>query len=70
MITTKTLSLTLCASLVAFVLCSCEKEGPAERMGEKIDKAVEQTSKDIDKAAEQAGEAMKKAGDQAQEAAH
>ena len=56
MITNKTLSLVLCASLVALVLSGCEKEGPAERTGEKIDKAVEQ-----------AGEAMKKAGDKMQE---
>ena len=68
MITKRTLTLVLCAHLVALVLSSCEKEGPAERMGKEIDKAVEQASEEIDKAVEQAGEAMKKAGDQAQEA--
>lgn len=47
----------LAAVLLLGGLNGCEKEGPAERAGEKIDETVEQ-----------AGEQLEKAGDKAQEA--
>ena len=55
-------------------LAACKQEGPAERAGQKIDKAVEQgekkidqayekADKNIDQATEQAGKKIEKAGD-------
>ena len=53
--------------LVGFMLASvlglvaCHQEGPAEKAGQKIDKAVEQAGKKIDQATEQAGKKIDKA---------
>ena len=44
-------------------LAACKQEGPAERAGQKIDKAVEQGGKKIDQAAEKAEIKIEKAGD-------
>lgn len=57
--TSKTLSLMACASFFALVLGGCEQEGPAERAGEKIDKAVEQAGEAVEKASEKVQEATK-----------
>jgi len=43
-------------------LGACKQEGPAEKVGEKIDKAVTQADKKIDQATEQAGKKIEKAG--------
>jgi hypothetical protein len=74
----KTLSFAVCAGLLVAVLDGCEREGPAERAGEQIDKTIEDPSKaegpaeragkQIDKAAKAAGEAMEEAGEKAKEA--
>ena len=45
----------LCALLTVPALLGCEEKGPAERAGEKIDKAV----KDAGDAMEEAGEKVK-----------
>ena len=45
-------------SLVALALAGCEKEGPAERAGKEIDKAVSQ-----------AGQGIERVGDSIQNAA-
>ncbi len=58
----KSLAMLMLAAAVGFGLSACEKKGPAERAGEKIDKAVEE-------AAEKAGETGKKIGDAAKETA-
>jgi len=44
-------------------LSGCKKEGPMERTGKEIDKAVEKTGQQIDKAVEKTGDKMEKAGD-------
>ena len=44
-------------------LAACKQEGPAERAGQKIDKAVEQGEKKIDQAYEKAEKKIEKAGD-------
>ncbi len=45
----------LCACLTIPAMIGCEEKGPAERTGEKIDKAVE----DAGNAMEEAGEKVK-----------
>ena len=40
----------LCAGMLLFTLTGCEKKGPAERTGEKIDKAVEKAGDELEKA--------------------
>ena len=61
------LSRWLCGCLVACVaavaLVACQQEGPAERAGKKVDKAVEKAGDKVDKAAEKVGDALKEAGD-------
>jgi hypothetical protein len=59
-ITTTVLFLALSASLS---LVSCEKKGPAEKMGEKLDEAVKSVEEAVDSKgpAEKIGEAVDKA---------
>jgi len=52
----KLVLLGLCACLTLPAMIGCEDKGPAERAGEKIDKAVED-----------AGDAMEEAGEQLKE---
>jgi len=61
-ITTTVLFLALSASLS---LVSCEKKGPAEKMGEKLDEAVKSVEEAVDSKgpAEKIGEALDKAVD-------
>jgi predicted small lipoprotein YifL len=75
----------LTMALVCGALAGCEQEGPAEKAGERIDEAVEQTQDAIDDAGQQgtmermgekldqsmeeAGEAVEDAGDEMQDAA-
>jgi len=42
-------------------LCSCQKEGPAERAGKQIDKAVQDAGKQVEKAGEKIQDAAKDA---------
>lgn len=45
--------LTLCIALALLIgLWGCAEEGPAEKAGKKIDKAVEQAGEQMDKAAQ------------------
>jgi len=49
-------------------LSGCQKkEGPAERAGKEIDKAVEKTGQQIDKALNKTGEKLEKAGEKLKE---
>jgi hypothetical protein len=64
--------LTFAAALLALSLAACEKkdgEGPAERAGKQVDKAVEQAGKTMDKAAESAKEGAKQLVDKTKDAA-
>jgi len=55
------------ASLAA--LYGCQKpEGPAEKAGQKIDKAVEKTGEKIDQTTEKLGEKVEKAGEDIKDA--
>ncbi len=55
--------------LVVFMLASvlglaaCKQEGPGEKAGQKVDKAVAQAEKKIDQTAEKAEKKIEKAGD-------
>jgi outer membrane murein-binding lipoprotein Lpp len=50
-------------------LSGCQKqEGPAEKAGQKIDKAVEKSGEKIDAAKEELGEKLEKAGENLQDA--
>jgi cell division protein ZapA (FtsZ GTPase activity inhibitor) len=52
------------------VLSGCQKqEGPAEKAGQKIDKAVEKAGEKIDQTTEKLGEKVEKAGENIQDAA-
>ena len=42
-------------------LCSCQKEGPAERAGKKVDQAVQDAGKQVEKAGEKIQDAAKDA---------
>jgi len=57
----------LFALTLSFSLVSCEKKGPAEKVGEKIDEAVEAVGEAIDPKGpgEKIGEALDKAVDKA-----
>lgn len=50
------------------VLAGCEQKGPAEKAGQKIDKAVEDTSKELQKAGEKVGEKLEEAGKKVKDA--
>lgn len=41
----------------------CEKEGPAERAGAKLDDAVEDSKDSVEDAVEEAGDRIEEAGD-------
>lgn len=57
--------LVLCVAAAA--LTACQQEGPAERAGKKVDKAVEKAGDKVDKAADKVGDALKQAGDKVKE---
>ncbi len=44
----------------------CEKEGPAERTGEKIDEAAEQIGEKAEELTEKTGEKLEEAGEKMQ----
>jgi hypothetical protein len=50
---------TLCAVLL-FGLAACEREGPAEKAGRSVDRAVDKAGKQIEKAGERVRDAAKK----------
>jgi hypothetical protein len=65
MMSNRNLCLTVGALLLALTLVACEKkeEGPGERAGKQVDKAVEQAGQAMDKAAESVKQAAKEAAE-------
>lgn len=76
----KTHLASLAVIVLTLALGACEREGPAERAGEKVDEAAERAEEAVDsqgpaeragekmdEAVEQAGEAIEQAGDKAKE---
>jgi hypothetical protein len=58
------------AVLLGFSLAACEKkggEGPAERAGKEVDKAMDQAGQAVDKAAETVKDAAKDAANKVEE---
>ena len=55
--------------LVAGLSGCKKKEGPAERAGKEIDKAVEKTGQEVNKAVEKTGEKIEQAGEKIKDAA-
>lgn len=53
--------LTVLVAASVLGLVACKQDGPAEKAGQKIDKAVEQTGKKIDQAVDQSGKKIEKA---------
>ncbi|HKY09219.1 MAG TPA: hypothetical protein VJQ55_13290 [Candidatus Binatia bacterium] len=49
----------LVAALLCLTLSACEKEGPAEKTGKEIDKAVKDLGQSMEKAADSVQEATK-----------
>jgi hypothetical protein len=54
--------------LALSVLAGCEQQGPAQKAGEKVDKAVDQTGKTMQKTGEKVEEAAKEAEKKIKEA--
>jgi hypothetical protein len=48
----------MCAALL-FGLAACERQGPAEKAGRELDRAVDKAGKQIEKAGERARDAAK-----------
>lgn len=73
----KKLVVGLCAGCFVAALTGCEREGPMERAGEKIDEAVqgehkgsmERMGEKMDNAAKETGKAVEEAGEKMQEQA-
>ena len=59
----KKLSSTVFATLIIIGLAACEKQGPAEKAGEKIDNAAEKMGDKIEDATDKAGDKLEEAGD-------
>ena len=54
------LMIIIIALAMTFILTACEKDGPAEKLGEKIDQAVEETKENAQQAKEKIEDAVKK----------
>ena len=58
----------LSLGLILALLAGCEQKGTAEKAGQKIDKAVEDTGKELKKAGEKVGESLEEAGKKVKDA--
>jgi outer membrane lipoprotein-sorting protein len=54
-----------CLALLLF-FAGCEEQGPAEKAGEQIDEAVQETQENIEEAVEEGGEKLEEAGEKMQ----
>jgi hyperosmotically inducible protein len=52
--------LLVCGLMLVLSIASCEKKGPAEKVGEKIDKAVEKAGEKVEKAGDKIKEKTEK----------
>jgi len=55
-----TLTILMVSVAMTLMLTACEKKGPAEKAGEKVDQAVEETKEDIQQTKEKLEDAVKK----------
>lgn len=61
-------SAVLCFSLGLVLLGGCEQKGPAQKAGEKMDKAVEQAGKSLEKAGKKIGDTVDEASKKVRDA--
>jgi hypothetical protein len=66
--TFRRISLAFSAVLLGLTLVACKKEGPAEKMGKEVDKAMEKTGEAMEKAADSVKDTAKEAADKVKEA--
>jgi hypothetical protein len=52
--------LILCSVMIVIAFIGCRKEGPAEKAGKQIDKAVEKTGDKLEEAGNKVKDAIKK----------
>jgi hypothetical protein len=52
--------LVFCSGIIIFSFTACKKEGPAERAGQKIDKAIDKAGDKVEEAGEKVKESTKK----------
>jgi predicted small lipoprotein YifL len=52
--------LLVCGLMLVFSLAACEKKGPLEKAGEKVDKAIEKAGEKVEKAGDKVKEQTKK----------
>jgi hypothetical protein len=55
------------ALCVVMSVAGCEKEGPAERAGKKIDESVQRAGDDLERAGEKLDDAVREAGEKLEE---
>lgn len=55
-----TLTILMVSVAMTLMLTACEKKGPAEKAGEKVDQAVEETKEDLQQTKEKLEDAVKK----------
>lgn len=55
-----TLTILMVSVAMTLMLTACEKKGPAEKAGEKVDQAVEETKEDLQQTKEKIEDAVKK----------
>ena len=67
MVATRKLAILLLAVGLGFGIGACEQKGPAERAGERVDKAVERAGDKVERAGEKVGGAAERAGDKVEE---
>ena len=58
----------LFCGMALFTFTACESEGPAEKTGERIDEAVEETQEGIEEAGDALEEAAEETGEELEEA--
>jgi hypothetical protein len=58
--------LLLCSLFFVSFSQGCEREGPAEKAGKKVDKAAEEAKKELKDTSDKIGQEMEKAGEKMQ----
>lgn len=51
------------AALIAFAFTACDREGPAERAGEKVDRATERAGEQTERTLDRTGDAIEDSTD-------
>lgn len=64
---TRKLAILLLAVGLGFGIGACERKGPAERAGEKVDKAVERAGDKVERAGDKVGGAAERAAEKVEE---